>query len=142
MLRLLVCAIVAFSLGGCAFPGFLPNTATGSIAPRVGKNGEYILTAEELAPPCSKLRGRIQLRVLEVRDRSMKGRPSTAAQTMRWASDTTGMWRKSSAGESIGSSHDVAVLTAYNTRLGQLGCPQYDIKTELSTAGDAAWQIR
>lgn len=129
-------------LAGCATENIMPETlGTNSHAPPSAINS-YALRSEELALPCNKLKGRIQLRVLEVRDRSLKRKPSAVATSMRWASDTAGLWHQQGAQSDIGSAQDIAVLTAYNKRLGQMGCPQYNIKNELNPKKSQAWKIR
>ncbi len=138
----LVCLVVCCTVAGCASSGLLPNTKQAT-PPRIGADGRYVLSREESTLPCNKLRGRIQLRVAEMRDRNAKPEPSTAARALQW---TTNMmpWSTSqpAADNRSRNQRDLAMLNAYNARLGQLGCETYNLKSELSPANEQTWQIR
>ena len=135
---------LSLCLSGCATDTFMPTPmqSPAKTSSNAGITSGYVLTSEELALPCNKLRGRIQLRILEVRDRSKKVQPSAIANSLRWDADTSGIWHEKGSLSDIGSTHDMAVLTAYNKRLTQLGCQNYDIVTELDHAKSRVWQVQ
>ena len=82
------------------------------------------------------------MRVHEVRDRNLRGGASIFARSMKWAGDTTGVLGGNARAIRPGSPQEIAVITAYNERLGQLGCAKYDIASELSSANAQNWKIR
>ncbi|NQX80029.1 MAG: hypothetical protein HRT83_05700, partial [Hyphomicrobiaceae bacterium] len=84
----------------------------------------------------------IQLRILEVRDRDEKQHPSTIASSMRRTADSSGVWHNMGSLSDVGSSNDISVLTAYNQRLTQLGCQNYNISVELDYTKSAIWQVQ
>ena len=129
---LLVC------LSGCAMGNLIPRMSPNNAE----ANQAYVLNSEELALPCNKLKGRIQLRILEVRDRSLKARTSIVANSMQWAANTSGMVHEKGSKTNPGTVQDMIVLTAYNKRLSELGCENYDIETELDPVKSKAWRIQ
>jgi len=103
---------------------------------------EYKLNPKELELRCNRLKGRVQLRVWEVRNRSEKSQPSAVANSLRMAAYTSGMWHQNGDQSASDSAQDIAVRTAYNKRLSQLGCQHFDIDTELDPKKSRVWQIQ
>ncbi|HFB2049005.1 MAG TPA: hypothetical protein TECP_01374 [Hyphomicrobiaceae bacterium MAG_BT-2024] len=136
--------IIIVCLAGCATDAFIPIVPASTPTKYYSNEmiSEHILTPDELALPCSKLRGRIQLRILEVRDRDEKQHPSTIASSMRRTADSSGVWHNMGSLSDVGSSNDISVLTAYNQRLTQLGCQNYNISVELDYTKSAIWQVQ
>ncbi len=137
-----ICAVMSLApaLLGCAAPGLLPDTSNTTLTPKMANGGRYVLSAHERKLPCSRLRGRIQLRVLEIRDRATKRQPTLVSRAIRSTANSIPGWHRKTP--ALGGRYDLAVLTAYNNRLGQLGCATYDIATELSPGERDKWQIR
>ena len=144
-------------LSGCATQSFTPAIVKSGLSSDIAKNGTYALNSDELDLSCNKLKGRIQLRVLEVRDRSLKQNPTLLSTYLQQtagnmqqivnnfqtdSTNKTGDTAASQERDNIDTVQDLAVLTAYNQRLGQLGCDQYDILTELDLEKSEDWQIK
>lgn len=152
----LICSFFIY-LSGCATQSFTPGIVTSGLSSDTGTNGTYALNSDELDLSCNKLKGRIQLRVLEVRDRSLKQNPTLLSTYLQqtaggmqqivnnFQTDSTNKTNDtddSQERDSIDTVQDLAVLTAYNQRLAQLGCAQYDILTELDLEKSEDWQIK
>ena len=124
---------VSGCLTGCASSGIVSDIQTSTVPRQVGTNGTYQLTKEERALPCSKLNGRIQLRILHLRHLDRGDKPSQISQSMRQTTNSIGVWNapNSSAAPKT-RARDIALLQSYNRRLAELKCPTFDIKTDLA----------
>lgn len=131
--KTILCIAVGGALSGCASSGIVSDIQTNTVPRQVGTNGAYYLTKEEKALPCSKLNGRIQLRILHLRHLEHGDQPSQVSQTMRQASNTVGVWSAPNTAASPQTrNRDLALLQAYNRRLAELKCPTFDIKADLA----------
>ncbi len=103
----------------------------------VDAGGVYQLSAEEQAMDCKKLSGRIQVRLLQMRNMQGATAPSGLSQDVKQAgSAAAGLLLGKSSGFDTDSgkraASDRAMLVAYNKQLAAKGCKTYDIDAELS----------
>ena len=129
------CILIAVSgcLSGCASSGIVSDIQTSTVPRQIGTNGSYLLSKEERALPCSKLNGRIQLRILHLRHLDHGEKPSQISQSMRQTTNSIGVWNApNSSAVPKTRARDIALLQAYNRRLAELKCPTFDIKTDLA----------
>ncbi|MEM9026761.1 MAG: hypothetical protein AAGC70_00160 [Pseudomonadota bacterium] len=129
----LTCAVLS---GGCALR--LPsgsNVQTQSLQPRQTTGGYQLTTAEQKLD-CRRLTGRMQVRILQIRDR-MKAQPDTVLATVRSALSTTSRFIMSGSAASNGYSaadrtkRDIEMLKAYNRTLANKNCATFDLNAEL-----------
>lgn len=131
----LIGILAAGSLAGCA-----ANTmsATSSLAPASGPDApavlskvNYELTADEKALECKQLTGRMQIRILEIRDYNERNRTTLASRTLQ--SGSTAVFGGPKAGIDPDGTYakDRATLEAYNAQLSSKGCKTYDLESEL-----------
>jgi hypothetical protein len=97
-----------------------------------GRPGDaYQMTPAELALDCKKLTGKMQLRILMIRDQNERLNPSKTAQV------TQKIMAPVFGGSSYGSNvaddakRDRAWLEAYNAQLATKNCPTYNLDEEL-----------
>lgn len=117
------------ALAGCA--GSAP---TGEAL--LGPAATYTLSAEEQGLDCSRLTGRIQVRLLALRGSEFKAAPSGTAEAMRSATSTA-FGTDTAANAAVRAASDRPVLEAYNRRLAELGCPSFDLDKELAARPSA-----
>jgi hypothetical protein len=120
-------------VGGCAQGGaqsLLPQI--GQTAPDKFNPGQpFQLSAEELALDCRKLSGRMQIRILQARDASVRGGGSTVARTIQSAVTPVSGGTTQGANASYDAARDRAVLEAMNRQLAAKNCATYDLDAEL-----------
>jgi hypothetical protein len=91
----------------------------------------YELSKAELELDCRKLTGRMQVRILQVRDYAERAKSSAASRLAQQAlapiaggsqhgADPDGQYRR-----------DLAMLHAYNRRLAEKKCPTFDLESDL-----------
>lgn len=136
--RLALGAIAALSAGGCASSGdgatsaldasvAVPGSAGGSRA----STPAYALSADELEYSCKQLAGRMQVRILEIRDYNERRHASGLAQVMRAASDDVKGRADQADGSPSAYRRDLAMLEAYNAQLKAKDCSTYDLAEEI-----------
>jgi len=132
------CAVTTLSSGGAEPPASklkrpLPSTnETGAMA----DDGRYQLSAEEQALNCRKLTGRMQVRLMQVRDAAPE--VSGGARAMQGAANSVFGGTTRGLDGTAERRRDLALLDAYNRRLAEKGCPTYDLAKELrGGAGNA-----
>lgn len=96
----------------------------------------YVLSSEERALDCRRLTGRMQVRILQVRDRAPKSDAAYVAymKSALRASRNLMLRGSTRAGEGTQeerAARDIAMLRAYNQLLAQKGCPAFDLEAEL-----------
>lgn len=128
-------ALAALLLGACA-------SQTGGIAPpaspvaetvtRLPSAAGYQLKPEELALDCRKLTGRMAVRIVQIRDFQTRSQATSLARGLQ---STV----KPALGSSSGGSdpdaryaRDRAMLEAYNQRLAEKNCANFDLDAELA----------
>lgn len=131
----MVVMVITAALSACASQ---PTTLTSSIRPSVATQmkpanqvGNYTLSANEQDMECKELTGRMQVRILEVRDTSTPTETSTLSQLMQ-----SGFGSLFSSGEAAKSTPpprgaDFAMLEAYNRALVAKGCMSFDLAEDL-----------
>lgn len=107
-------------------PAGAPTAMTASAAA-----GSYQLSADELELDCKKLSGRMQIRILEIRDFHERATATFAARALQ--SGATSVFGGPSAGTDPKGAYarDRAMLDAYNRQLIAKGCKSYDLDAEL-----------
>lgn|GEM_PF-5293747 len=91
----------------------------------------YELSQAELALDCRRLTGRMQVRILQLRDHAQSAKSSGVA---RMAQQTlTPLTGGSMHGANPDGQYqrDLAMLHAYNRRLAEKKCPTFDLEAEL-----------
>lgn len=121
------------AIGGCS-----SGTAT-DLLPQIGQKapdryrpGEaYQLSAEELKLDCKRLTGRMQVRILQIRDTSERGNGNMIARGLQstltpvLGGTTYGVDRQADF------ARDKAVLEAMNRQLATKNCATFDLEAEL-----------
>jgi hypothetical protein len=94
-------------------------------------NGVYQLGASELKLDCKKLSGRIQLRLLTLRDAASQAPSSFAARAIHGTAGAVLGGSSVRANPETELSRDRAMVEAYNRQLAAKGCKTFDIEAEL-----------
>lgn len=128
--------ILTMMLVGCAqaLPGGTPNPkplpvdTSGSY-----QSGSYTLSDAERALDCKKLSGRIQIRLLQIRDSENRAPGSSLSHGAQ--SVVTPILGGTSYGIDPADTlaRDRAVLAAYNAQLKAKGCQTFDLDAELAS---------
>jgi hypothetical protein len=129
-------AVVGLVLTGCASAGDTLQVSS------VGPGGQpppksevttvgYSLTDEEKELDCKKLTGRMQVRILQIRDFNTRQQTSATSHTLQQAA--TALFGGSTEGVAPSQRYakDRAVLEAYNGQLAAKGCPTFDLESDL-----------
>jgi hypothetical protein len=119
--------------GGCAQSG------AQSLAPQVGqkapdtyKPGQaYQLSKEELALDCKRLTGRMQIRILQARDASVRGGGTMAARGLQSVTTPIFGGTLHGADPAADFARDRAMLEAMNKQLAAKNCATFDLDAEL-----------
>jgi hypothetical protein len=93
--------------------------------------GAYELSADELKLDCKRLTGRMQIRILQIRDRTVETGTSVASQAMQSAFAPLVGGSMRGADPAAEHARDLAQLEAYNRRLAEKGCRTFDLAAEL-----------
>ncbi|MFV0369731.1 MAG: hypothetical protein ACK5KM_14860 [Hyphomicrobiaceae bacterium] len=98
----------------------------------------YVLTAAEKALDCRRMAGKMQIRILELRDGGARSFGSTAAEGLQRA--VVPLFGGTNRGQSAATDaqRDLARLRAMNTELIARKCPHYDLEAELAKDKKAA----
>jgi hypothetical protein len=125
--------LAALAVGACGKDG------GASLAPTIGQKvpdtyvagKPYQLTQEELGLDCKRLTGRMQVRILQVRDTEVRGGSSKIAQGAQAA--VTPILGGATRGADAAYDHarDRAHLDAMNKQLAAKDCPAFDLEAEL-----------
>lgn len=104
----------------------------------VDASGTYQLSAEEQTYDCRKLTGRMQIRLLEVRDYDPKKNASSLSRSMQNVTEpVVGLMLGKASGYSANPDKrhrdDIAMLKAYNAQLAAKKCRTFDLDAELGT---------
>lgn len=96
----------------------------------VDGNGVYHLSAEELSYTCKKLTGRMQVRILQIRDYEQSKGTSLLSRGLETAGGL--FYGPSKGGDSPARyREDRAMLEAFNRRLAEKKCKTFDLDAEL-----------
>ncbi|HYD15559.1 MAG TPA: hypothetical protein VEA77_04080 [Hyphomicrobium sp.] len=129
------CALLALSLGGCASQsGGLapPATPLAETVTQLPKGGAYQLTPAELELDCKKLTGRAAVRIVQIRDFQTRRQTTAVSRTIQ--STTSSVLGGSFEGTDPDGRYarDRAMLAAYNNRLAEKNCANFDLDAELA----------
>jgi hypothetical protein len=123
-------------IGG--FGGKKPSSEPVSLMPQIGPkvaargaNEAYQLTADELKLDCKKITGKMQVRILQVRDQREQSLTSTTAQTIQRTIVPVLGGSPHGANPNDDFKRDRAWLEAFNARLTEKSCPAYNLEAEL-----------
>jgi hypothetical protein len=94
-------------------------------------NAAYQLSADEQKLDCKKLRGKMQVRILQIRDQRERTLTSKTAQAIQ--STVVPVFGGSPYGGNPAEDYkrDRAMLEAYNAQLAAKSCPVYNLENEL-----------
>ncbi|MFZ4806851.1 MAG: hypothetical protein ACOYLQ_06295 [Hyphomicrobiaceae bacterium] len=128
--------VLALLAGGCAqaLPGGTP-TARKVVPDTSGayEGGAYKLSADELTLDCKKLAGRMQVRILQIRDADTR-KPTTGLSQGLQSAVTPVFGGATYGASSQGDlARDRAMLDAYNAQLKAKGCGTFDLDAELAS---------
>lgn len=130
----LLAVACAGSLPGDSQPTKERLAAQASVAQAggLGADGTYVLSDTEKALDCKKLSGRMQLRILQIRDGAERETASGLSRGMQGA--TTSVLGGTLYGLDPGGQHakDRAMLDAFNRQLAAKGCKTFDLAAELA----------
>lgn len=139
-------ALATLLLGACASqsgsitPAMSPMGETASVSGTAGAGqtvsklpspGGYQMSADELALDCKKLTGRTAVRIVQIRDFQSRTQASFLSHGMQT------VWKPVNGGRGEGSdpdgryARDRAQLEAYNQRLAEKNCANFDLSAEL-----------
>jgi len=122
--------MAACSTTGPTLPSADAPLQTGSIG-QMTADGGYELSAAEKALNCRRITGRMQVRILQIRDR-LDDQSGYAALVVRQLVSPFGAPAASQADRASITARDVAILKAYNAELAAKKCPTFDLETELA----------
>jgi hypothetical protein len=99
---------------------------------RLPSPSAYQLTKDEQELSCKKLTGRMAVRIVQIRDFQTRNQASPLARSLQAA--TKPMFGGSGEGSDPDGRHarDIAILRAYNQRLAEKKCPDFDLEKELA----------
>lgn len=103
-----------------------------TFAPAMAESEQaYTLTPDELALDCKKLTGRMQVRILDLRDHASHGRSTLVSRGVQSA--VTGILGGTDHGTDPDRQYalDLARLEAYNRQLIAKDCKSFDLKSVL-----------
>ena len=124
-------------LGACASQSGSIAPPTASIAPaaetvsRLPPAGAYQMKSEEMALDCRQLTGRMAVRIVQIRDFQTRTQTTSLSRGIQTAA------KPMHGGSGEGSdpdgryARDRAQLEAYNQRLAQMNCANFDLDAEL-----------
>jgi hypothetical protein len=117
-------------LTGCAASG--PSATSSLLTPVVAPAAAaYTLSADELQLDCKKLAGRMQIRILEIRDYNERQQASLLSRALQSGASTVAGGSMSGTDPNGQYAKDRAMLEAYNAQLAAKNCKSYDLNAEL-----------
>lgn len=119
-------------LSACASSAdsFAPPLTTGTPA-APSQAGAYTLTEDELDLDCKRLTGRMQVRILQIRDFASRPQTSATSHTLQQAAISIFGGTTEGTAPAERYARDKAILQAYNRRLAEKGCKTFDLDAEL-----------
>jgi hypothetical protein len=132
--RALIVAIPLFAAGCASSPTtdtIAIDPASGTAQPPAAQAAEYQLTDEEKALDCKKLTGRMQVRILQVRDYGARQKTSSTSRALQSATTTVLGGSKEGSDPDGEHKRSLAQLEAYNKQLAAKGCKTFNLAEEL-----------
>jgi hypothetical protein len=108
------------------------SSLTAETVTRLPSGGGYTLTAEEMGLDCRKLTGRMAVRIVQVRDFQTRTQTTSLSRGIQTA------MKPAYGGHGEGTdpygryARDRAQLEAYNQRLAEKNCANFDLDAELA----------
>ena len=127
---------VTACLAGCAAAGadtdalFTPVAGSTDGTSAARKSG-YVMSADEQALDCKRLLGRMQIRILEIRDYNERNNTTGLSRSLQGGVTAIAGGTKSGTDPSGTYARDRGMLHAYNAQLAAKGCKTYDLDAEL-----------
>jgi len=140
---LLTAVVTALLLGACAsaLPGYSPDAKVQAAQAKAAQdaenagtfqdNGSYVLGPDEAKLDCRKLTGRMQVRILQIRDHNERQVGSAAGQTIQSVATPVFGGTTYGANPDRDFARDRAILEAYNRQLAAKNCKTFDLAAEL-----------
>jgi hypothetical protein len=126
-------ALAVLSCAGCAGSGagLTSGISPPESTPSYSTAGGYVLSADEQSLDCKKLTGRMQIRILQIRDYNERHQASAFSRALQ--SGVAAVKGGSIAGTDPDGdfAKDRAMLEAYNKQLAAKSCKSYDLAAEL-----------
>lgn len=123
-------AVTLTAVAGCA-----ASDDTGSLLTPVAASAAtstYVLSADEQALECKQLMGRMQIRILEIRDYNERNNTTIASRALQSGVGTVFGGSTSGLDPNGRYAKDRAMLEGYNKQLVAKGCKSYDLDAELT----------
>lgn len=127
--RLTILTAMLMAIAGCA-----ASNDTGTLLTPVAASastGTHVLSADEQALECKQLMGRMQIRILEIRDYNERNRTTMASRALQTGVTTVVGGSEAGLDPTGQYAKDRAMLEAYNKQLVAKGCKSYDLEAEL-----------
>ena len=128
LLALLASCTSSSPVAGPPVTGAVGSAAAGGHQP----GEEYLLSAQELKLNCRKLTGRMQVRILQIRDHQQRARPSAASRLAQQAATSLYGGPRHGVDPDAEYRRDRAMLEAYNRQLAVKRCKTFDLEAELT----------
>jgi hypothetical protein len=131
--KLVAAVLAALSCAGCAGSGagLTSGISPPESAPSYSPAGGYVLSADEQELDCKKLTGRMQIRILEIRDYNERHQASAFSRALQSGVAAVTGGSKAGTDPDGDFTKDRAMLDAYNKQLAAKGCKAYDLNAEL-----------
>lgn len=132
MIRLvtLLCAVLIFASASAAQEAAKKKSEARTTG-TVNAAGQYELSKDELALDCKKLTGRMQVRILQIRDNAERKQTSAVSRLAQQVVTPIYGGTQRGADPDADYRRDLAMLQAYNRRLAANKCKTFDLDAEL-----------
>ncbi|HXF53767.1 MAG TPA: hypothetical protein VNK52_06540 [Hyphomicrobiaceae bacterium] len=109
------------------------GVAAAGLAQRAAAQGGpvYELSQAELALDCRRLTGRMQVRILQLREHAQNAKSSEVARLAQQTLTPLTGGSLHGANPDLQYQRDLAMLHAYNRRLAEKKCPTFNLEAEL-----------
>lgn len=137
----LLALVIATAVAGCAAaePGFSPSMsryeklkAKLPAGGNLNSDGRFVLSEAEQKLDCKKINGIIYVSILQMRDAGERHRPSAVAKAAQKVSSPIVPGSAYGMDPDADQARMLARAEAFNARLAEKGCPNFDIKAELA----------
>jgi hypothetical protein len=90
------------------------------------------MSADELALDCKKLTGRTAVRIVQIRDFQTRTQSTSLSRGIQWAVQPAYGGKGEGSDPDGRYARDRAMLEAYNQRLAEKNCANFDLNAELA----------
>jgi hypothetical protein len=130
--RILCAPALIALLANCTSSSPEPSARAPGAAGNHRQSGGYVLSAQELKLSCRKLTGRMQVRILQIRDHAQRARLSAASRLAHQAAMSLYGGPRHGIDPDAEYQRDRAMLEAYNQQLAAKRCKTFDLEAELT----------